>query len=88
MEAVTTLVATAKVAVVCPCAIVTVAGTVATPVLALVSVTTMPPAGAARLRVTVPVEALPPMTGLGLTEMPDSCSVPATTSKAAEAVLP
>src|SRR5438309_843211 len=45
---------------------VTLAGTVAAAVLLLVSVTTIPPAGAGPLRVTVPVEVLPPVTLAGL----------------------
>ena len=43
-----------------PAGIVNVAGTVATEVLAEVSVTTASPAGAGPLRVTVAVEGLPP----------------------------
>ena len=81
----TTEVATLKVAVVWPEATVTEAGTVAAAVLLLVRVTTRPPAGAAWLRVTVPVELLPPMTVPGLTETEASPRVPTTTSKAAEA---
>lgn len=45
---------------------VTDAGTVAAAVLLLVSVTTIPPAGAAELMVTVPVEEVPPITVPGL----------------------
>ena len=45
---------------------VTLAGTVATPVLLLDRLTTAPPLGAAALNVTVPVDELPPVTLDGL----------------------
>jgi len=48
-----------------PAAIVTLAGTCAADVLLLLSVTTAPAGGAAPLRVTVPVELLPPTTEVG-----------------------
>ena len=53
-----------------PAATVTVAGTVAAAVLLLLSETEAPPTGAWALRVTVPVEGVPPVTleGLTLTE--------------------
>jgi len=57
----------AKVAVVEPAATVTDAGTVAA-ALFEARFTTMPPAGAAALIVTVPVDPSPPMTVVGLTE--------------------
>jgi len=63
----TGLVLTVKVAVVAPTATVTLAGTVAAPVLLLLSPTTAPPVGAAALSVTVPVEEVPPVTDAGLT---------------------
>ena len=55
-----------KVAVVAPAATVTFAGTVAA-ALSLDNVTRAPPVGAGLLRVTVPVEALPPVTLVGVT---------------------
>ena len=67
MELATELVVTEKVAVVAPAATVTLAGICAAVVLLLVSVTVAPPAGAAPLNVTVPVEELPPVTVVGLT---------------------
>lgn len=63
---VTVLLVTVNVAVVAFAATVTLAGTVATEVLLLVSVTTAPPAGAGPLNVTVPVDVLPPVTEAGL----------------------
>ena len=48
-----------------PAATVTLAGTVI-PDLLLESVTTSPPAGATPVSVTVPVDALPPLTDAGL----------------------
>ncbi len=62
----TAVVVTVNVAVVDPAATATLAGTVAAPVLLLVSVTTAPPVGAALLKVTVPVEEVPPVTADGL----------------------
>jgi hypothetical protein len=61
-----------NVAVVAPAATVTLAGTVAVDVLLLVRVTTTPPAGAAALKVTVPVDDAPPIGLLGLSETDDS----------------
>ena len=55
-----------KVALVAPAAIVTLGGTCAAAVLLLCKVTTAPPVGAARVKVTVPVELLPPTTDVGL----------------------
>jgi hypothetical protein len=62
----TGLVVTVKVTVVAPAATVTLPGTWAAPVLLLESVTTAPPAGAAPLSVTFPVDAFPPSTDVGL----------------------
>jgi hypothetical protein len=66
----TPAVVTGKDALVAPAATVTLAGTVAAPVLLLESATEEPPAGAAPLRVTIPVEVPPPTTvaGLSVTE--------------------
>ncbi len=65
VEPATTLVFTVNVAEVLPALTVTVAGTVATPVLLLDKLTTAPPPGAAASSVTVPVEEFPPTTVLG-----------------------
>ena len=80
---VTALVVAVKVAVVAPAATVTDAGTWAAAVFELVSVTTAPPVGAAPLRVTVPVDEVPPTTEAGLTLMPLSATTGAVTVKAA-----
>ena len=61
----TAFVLIAKVALGLPAGIVTVAGTVATPVLLLVRLTTAPPAGAFPASVTVPCEDDPPVTVAG-----------------------
>jgi hypothetical protein len=63
----TTLVFTGKVALVAPAGTVTLAGTLAAPLL-LESVTCAPPAGAGPLSVTVPVEEFPPVTLVGFSE--------------------
>jgi hypothetical protein len=65
VEVDTVLVLTVKVAVVAPAETVTLDGTEATAVLLLESWTTAPPLGAGALRVTVPVEELPPATLAG-----------------------
>ena len=65
VEVATAVVVTVKVPEVAPAATVTLAGTVATDVLLLERVTTAPPVGAGPLRVTVPVEEVPPVTLVG-----------------------
>ena len=64
----TTVVFIVKVALVAPLNTVTLARTVATEVLSLVSVTAVPPVGAGPLKVTVPWEVVPPKTVVGLSE--------------------
>ena len=64
VEEATRLVVTVKEALVALAATVTLAGTVAAGLL-LVKVTTAPLAGAGELKVTVPVEEVPPVTLLG-----------------------
>ena len=61
----TELVTTGKVAELAPAATVTVAGTLAMEGLLLARLTVRPPEGASPLRVTVPVEGLPPVTLVG-----------------------
>jgi hypothetical protein len=68
VDAATALVLTVNVALVAPAATVTLAGTLAAVVLLLESVICAPPAGAAPLNVTVPVEELPPVTLVGFSE--------------------
>jgi hypothetical protein len=63
----TAVVVTENVAVVCPAATVTLAGTAAD-VLLLPSATTAPPVGATALNLTVPVEPAPPVTVVGLND--------------------
>lgn len=77
----TALVVTAKVALVAPAGTVMFVGTVAAAELSE-SDTTAPPAGAAALSVTVPVEPLPPTTVAGLSETAESVGpvVPAVVS--------
>ena len=70
VEVITEVVVTVKVVLVAPAATVTLAGTVAVAAL-LESVTTAPPAGAAALKVAVPVEKLPPVTLVGFTDTAD-----------------
>jgi hypothetical protein len=67
------VVVTVKVAVVLPAATVTEAGTVAAVVL-LVRATEMPPAGAALLKVTVPMEEAPRATLVGLSDTEESAA--------------
>jgi len=65
------VVVTVKVAVVAVAATVTLAGTVAAALL-LDSVTTAPPVGAALLKVTVPVDEVPPVTEVGFSVTDDT----------------
>ena len=67
----TALVLTLKLALLAPAATVTLAGTLATAVLLLESVTNAPPEGAAAVKVAVPVAAAGPTTLLGLTDTAD-----------------
>jgi len=69
-----TLVVTVNVLDVVPAATVTLAGTVASDVLDEASVTMAPPAGAAAVSVTVPVDGLPPATLVGLNVSDDSAA--------------
>ena len=68
VEAATALVLTVNVALVAPAATVTLGGVLATVVLLLESATVAPPAGAAPLSVTVPVEEFPPVTLVGFSD--------------------
>jgi hypothetical protein len=77
VELATELVVTEKVAVVAPAETVTLEGTCAAAVLLLDRVTVAPPAGAAPLKVTVPVAELPPFTVAGLTATDDKAAVEA-----------
>ena len=65
VEAVTGVVVTVKLALLAPAGTVTLAGTAVAPELSD-SDTTAPPLGAAALKLTLPVEALPPVTLVGL----------------------
>jgi len=65
VEAKTGTVVTVKVFAAVPAATTTFAGTVATAVFELVSVTVAPPAGAFPFNVTVPVDGFPPTTLVG-----------------------
>ena len=75
-----------KVAVVAPDATVTLAGKCAAEVLLLVRVTTAPPDGAGPVKVTVPVEDVPPVTEAGL--RPTELGTAAVTVKPAVCVEP
>ena len=74
---VTEAVVTVKVALVAPAGTVTLAGTVATAVLLLESVTTAPPEGAAALKVADPVEEAGPTTLAGLKDNEDKLAAAA-----------
>ncbi len=73
--AVTAVVFTLKVALVAPAATVTLLGTEATDVFALLKVTTAPPLGAPLVNVIVPCDAVPPTTEVGLTLTADKLAV-------------
>jgi hypothetical protein len=70
----TLLVDTVNVALVDPAGTVTLAGTAAAVVLLLESATDAPPAGAADVSVTVPLDELPPVTLVGLRLSDDSAA--------------
>ncbi len=73
VDAATALVLIVNVALVAPATTVTLEGTVAAAVLLLESATCAPPAGAAPLNVTVPVEdCVPPITLVGLSVSEES----------------
>ena len=73
VDTATALVLIVNVALVAPAATVTLEGTVAAAVLLLESATCAPPAGAAPLNVTVPVEdCVPPITLVGLSVSEES----------------
>ena len=69
-----------------PAGTVTLAGTAAADVLLLERVTATPPAGAAPLRVTVPVEGLPPVTLVGFRETEDRATAGVTVKTAVRVV--
>ena len=69
----TAVVDTWKLALVWPAVVVTPPGTVAT-VLSVESATATPPAGAARFRLTVPVEEFPPMSAIGFRQTAETAS--------------
>src|SRR3954451_979827 len=71
VAAVIDVVVAVNVLLVAPAATVTLVGTVTAAELSD-NATTAPPAGAAALRVTVPVDELPPTTAVGLSESPDN----------------
>jgi hypothetical protein len=81
------LVETVKFALVAPAPTVTLPGTVATEVLLLESAIAAPPAGAAALRVTVPVEGDPAGTLVGL-RLTEERVVAAITLSSADRVVP
>lgn len=76
VDTVTVLVVTVKLVLVAPAGTVTLAGTAAAVELSD-NVTTVPPEGAAALRVTVPVEEFPPTTLVGFSDTAESVGPPA-----------
>jgi len=81
-------VVTVKVALALPLATVTLAGTLATELLLLDNETTAPPFGAGALRVTVPIEVLPPTTLVGFSVSELNCRAFTVTAKVAIFVVP
>ena len=81
---------TVKFALVLPADTVTLDGTVATDVLLLLRLTDAPPEGAADVRVTVPVELLPPVTLVGFSVNEESVGPdePGFTVKLVDTVAP
>jgi hypothetical protein len=73
VEAVTADVVAVNVALELPALTVTVAGTTALALL-LDNATTTPPVGAVPVKVTVPVEEVPPVTLAGLSDTPESAT--------------
>ena len=73
VEEVTAFVVTVKVAVELPAVTLTLAGTVADELL-LDNAIEMPPVGAGALKVTVPVEGLPPVTVVGFSDTEDNAT--------------
>lgn len=71
MFAATALVVTLKLALLAPAATVTLAGTPATAGLLLARATTAPPAGAAAVKLAVPLDEVGPTTLVGFTDMAD-----------------
>jgi hypothetical protein len=86
----TVCVVTVNVRLVVPAATVTLAGTVAAAVLLLESATTRPPEGAAAESVTVPVDDVPPVTLVGLSDNDDSVgpALPGVTVRPADWPMP
>src|SRR5450759_3536441 len=84
------LVLTVKVVLLWPAGTVTLEGTAATEVFELDRVTTVPPEGALALRVTAPVELLPPLTlvGFRINEETVGLELPGLTVKLADTVAP
>jgi len=78
VDAVTAVVVIEKFALRAPARTVTLAGTLATAVLLLDSVTMAPPVGAATVSVTVPVLPVPPTTLVGLTVTEDKVAAAGT----------
>ena len=90
VDDVTVCVVTVNVRLVVPAATVTLAGTVAAAVLLLESATTRPPDGAADDNVTVPVDDVPPVTLVGLSDNDDSVApaLPGVTVRPADWLRP